>query len=45
MAQPFGDERCTAAILEFQVMTEMGTRGRQRVQCMGEDDLGGGFES
>jgi hypothetical protein len=45
MAQPFGDEGCTAAILEFLAMTEMGTRGRQRVECMGEDDPEGGSES
>jgi hypothetical protein len=27
MAQLFGDERCTAAILEFLAMTEVGMRG------------------
>jgi hypothetical protein len=35
MAQLFGDERCTAAILEFLATMEVGLRGRLR-----EDDPG-----
>jgi hypothetical protein len=37
MAQLFGDERCTAAILEFLAPTEVGVR-----ETLREDDLGGG---
>jgi hypothetical protein len=37
MAQLFGDERCTAAILEFLATTEVGLRGRLRA-----DEPGGG---
>jgi hypothetical protein len=38
MAQLFGDERCTAAILEFLATTEVGVRGRRRF--MGDEDYG-----
>jgi hypothetical protein len=38
MTQLFEDERCTAAILEFLAMTEVGVRGRRRL--MGEEDYG-----
>jgi hypothetical protein len=36
MAQLFGDERCTAAILEFLATTEVGMRGRLREPGGGE---------
>jgi hypothetical protein len=35
MTQLFGDERCTAAILEFLATTEVGVRGRRRL--MGDE--------
>jgi hypothetical protein len=38
MAQLFGDERCTAAILEYLRTTEAGLRGGRRL--MGEGDYG-----
>jgi hypothetical protein len=37
MAQLFGDERCTSAILEFLGTTEVGLRGGRRL-AGGEDD-------
>jgi hypothetical protein len=40
MTQLFGDERCTAAILEFLATTEIGVRGRRRL--MVEYDYGEG---
>jgi hypothetical protein len=36
MAQLFGDERCTAAILEFLATTEVGLRGRKARQLAGD---------
>jgi phosphopantothenoylcysteine synthetase/decarboxylase len=38
MAQFFGDERCTAAILEFLATTEVGLRGRKARQIAGDED-------
>jgi hypothetical protein len=39
MAQLFGDERCTAAILEFLATTKVGVRGRAgRPRAGVEDD-------
>jgi hypothetical protein len=38
MTKLFGDERCTAAILEFLATTEVGVRGRRRL--MVEEDYG-----
>jgi hypothetical protein len=43
MTQLFGDERCTAAILEFLGTTEVGLRGRCRGESSG--DPGGSLES
>jgi hypothetical protein len=45
MAQLFGDERCTAAILEFLATTEAGLRGRKARKMTGEEDPWGGSES
>jgi hypothetical protein len=42
MAQLFGDERCTAAIVEFLGTTEVGLRGQYRRE--GSDDPGRRFE-
>jgi hypothetical protein len=40
MAQLFGDERCTAAILEFLATTKVGVRGRVDRPIAGvEDDV------
>jgi hypothetical protein len=41
MAQLLGDERCTAAILEFLAMTEVGMRGREERQIASDEDDGG----
>jgi hypothetical protein len=39
MAQLFGDERCTAAILDFLRTTDVGVRrGKERRLEVGEDD-------
>jgi hypothetical protein len=43
IAQLIGDERCTAAILEFLQTTEVGMRGRCR--RAGSEDPGGGLET
>jgi hypothetical protein len=48
MAQLFGDERCTPAILEFLAQTEVGTTGRLQARRFGEDSGGaahGGSDS
>jgi hypothetical protein len=44
MAQRFGDEKCTTAILEFLATTEVGMRGRHRTDRMEEEDPGGGSD-
>jgi hypothetical protein len=41
MAQLFGDERCTPAILEFLAQTEVGLTGRLRSDLEGGGDDGG----
>jgi hypothetical protein len=38
MAQLFGDERCTAAILDFLRTTDVGVRGQGRRLEAGKDD-------
>jgi hypothetical protein len=38
IAQRFGGERCTAAILELLATTEVGLRGRKTRQLTGEED-------
>jgi hypothetical protein len=40
-AQIFGDERCTAAILEFLATTEVGVTGRQARQMASDEHDGG----
>jgi hypothetical protein len=42
MAQLFGDERCTPAILEFLAQTEVGTTGRLQARRFGSGEDSGG---
>jgi hypothetical protein len=44
MTQLFGDERCTAAILEFLGTTEVGARGRRRLMVEEEAEDSGEAE-
>jgi hypothetical protein len=44
MTQLFGDERCTAAILEFLGTTEVGVRGRRRLMVEEEAEDSGEAE-
>jgi hypothetical protein len=44
MTQLFGDERCTAAILEFPRTTEVGMRGRRRLMVEEEAEDSGEAE-